>query len=217
MKHAAELIQSLAALLWPLVVAGLIVVLLPTLRNLIGHSDSINVEVAGAKVSVQRASEEVRRLINDLQDRVNDLEADRDDSRPVPSVADRSPDARRSVLWVDDRLEANVYERARLHDEQYRVMQAESTTTALNLLQSYGPFDVIISDMGRIEAGGHLNARAGLDLLRRIRQAGDSTPVIFYSSDRGLAPVRAELDRENGVSYTTSPSELMRLVGVAQP
>ena len=216
MNDAADFIQAVASVLWPLVVACLLVFLLPTLRSTIRRSDSINVEIAGTKVSVQRASDELRKLISDLQDRINELERTGNEGEPTYPAYAPPRDVRRSVLWVDDRVEANVFERARLRDAHYRVVLAESTTTALNLRQSDGPFDVIISDMRRIESGGQLNPRAGLDLLKAIRRSGDLTPVIFYSSTQSLAPVRLELDTENAVSYTTSPSELMALIGVAE-
>ncbi|MGW5237665.1 hypothetical protein ACWEOW_01890 [Monashia sp. NPDC004114] len=214
MDQAPALIESVASLVWPLALVALIVVLLPTLRRILGDSESVDVEVAGTKVSIQRASEGLRRLITDLQDRVNELESARIDvDQQIPKL-DEGRQRNRSVLWVDDRLEANVYERARLRDANFQVVQAESTTKALNALETDGPFEVIISDMSRIESSGRLNTRAGLELLSQLRAAGDTTPVVFFSSSRSLAPVLAELNAQTGVSYTTSPSELMRLVGI---
>jgi CheY-like chemotaxis protein len=213
MHQTAELIRSVASLLWPLAVIGITIFVLPTLRSALGKSDSINIEIAGTKVSLQRASEEVRKLIDDLQNRVNQLESTLDGGRNLEPL--RRPDVRRRILWVDDRIEANVYERARLEDAHYRVMQAESTNTALRLLRSQDPFDVIISDMGRVEESGRLNPRAGLDLLSQIRASGDPTPVVFYTSQQGIALARQELEGINDVAYTTSPSELMKILGIS--
>ncbi|MDI6105441.1 hypothetical protein QLQ12_43350 [Actinoplanes sp. NEAU-A12] len=214
----AEILTAIASLLWPVVVAALLVALFPVIKRFLSQSDSIDIEVAGAKISVQRASEELRQLISDLQDRVNELEATQSgtsiEAPEIPAIPG-SPTPRNVVLWVDDRREANVYERARLGDAGRRIVQAESTESALQRIRSDGPFDVIVSDMSRVEEGGRLNVHAGLDLLREIRDAGDDTPVVFYSSPHGLGSVRAELDRSVNVAYTTSPSELMRLLQVS--
>lgn len=214
----AEILDAIASLLWPVVVAALLAALFPVIKRFLSQSDSIDIEVAGAKVSVQRASEELRQLISDLQDRVNELEEAQSGSSieapEIPAISG-SPSPRDVVLWVDDRLEANVYERARLREAGRRIVQAESTRSALQRIRSDGPFDVIVSDMSRVEEGGRLNLHAGLDLLREIRDAGDETPVVFYSSPRGLGSVQADLDRFVNVAYTTSPSELMRLLRVS--
>jgi len=214
----AEILKAVASLLWPVVVAVLLIALLPVIRRLLSQSDSIDVEVAGAKVAVQKAAEELRKLISDLQDRVNELETALGNAsieaveRPVvPAPAQPS----NTVLWVDDRPEANVYERARLTEEGRRVVRAESTLSALQRLHTDGPFSVIVSDMSRVEQGGRLNLRAGLDLLHELRDSGDNTPIVFYSTSRSLEPVRAELEQAGNVSFTTSPSELMRLLHVA--
>src|SRR3954452_10747258 len=42
--------------------------------------------------------------------------------------------------------------------------------------------------MRRTSFGGKHNPVAGLTLPREVRQAGDSTPIVFYSSRRSLAP-----------------------------
>ena len=214
----ADILSAVASLLWPVVVAILLAGLFPVLKRFLSRSDSIDIEVAGAKVSVQSASEGLRKQINDLQDRVNELEKLRDGS-PLETldspVVARPAAPSNLVLWVDDRAEANVYERARLTEAGRRIVQAESTGSALQRLRNDGPFSVIISDMGRVEDGGRFNSHAGLDLLRQIRDSGDDTPVVFYSSGRGLDLVRDQLDREKNVSYTASPTELMRLLRVS--
>jgi CheY-like chemotaxis protein len=216
----ADILTAIASLLWPIVVGALLVALLPMIRRLLNQSESIDIEVAGTKISIQKASEELRKLIGDLQDRVNELESVRGDASAHPEV--HEPPAglpmqsrSRVVLWVDDRLEANVYERARLAEAGWRVVHAESTKSALERMHNEGPFSLIISDMARVEVGGRLNLRAGLDLLRELRSVGDNTPVVFYSSSRSLEMVKAELEKAGNVSYTTSPSELMRILHVS--
>jgi CheY-like chemotaxis protein len=197
--------------MWPAVVAVLVVVLLPVIRGIIKSSDSVDIEVAGTKISIQHAAEDIRKLINDLQDRLNALERiNENDNERIR----KSASLPRKILWVDDRLEANVYERARLKDAGYDVLQAVSTAAALRILASDGPVQLIITDMSRVESGGNYNASAGLDLIKSLRKANDLTPVVVYSSTRSLAPVREELQRLQNVSYTTSATELMKLMGI---
>ena len=211
----SDLLEAIASLLWPLVIGAVLLCLFPVVRNLLRESESVNVEVGGTKVSIQRASDDLKALISDLQDRVNQLENPQGVARTNGAASPVVTPLARKMLWVDDRLEANVYERARLDEAGVRVLQAESTERALQVLRDSGPFDVIVSDMGRVEERGHMNKRAGLDLLERLRAASDLTPVVFYSSHRGIRAVADELQRYPDARYTTSPSELMGLLGVS--
>jgi len=211
---SVDLIRAIAVLLWPVVVAGVLVFLLPVVRRLMRSSQSVDIEVAGTKLSIQGANEAIRKQIADLQDRVNALEAPpsaRTASYEIPAAL---PGAQK-ILWVDDRPNANVYERARVMDAGYRLLQADTTAAALRVVASDGPFELIISDMSRVEAGGNYNATAGLDLVKALREAGDQTRVVFYSSSKSLAPVMAELRQIPNIAYTTSPTELMYLIGIS--
>jgi PleD family two-component response regulator len=211
----SNVLSSIAQLLWPAVVAILVIVLLPVIRGLIKSSDSVNIEVGGAKISVQRAAEDIRKLINDLQDRLNAIEArtaPQDRQEVEKAISSPRP---AKLLWVDDRPDANVYERARAKDAGYEVLQAESTAAAHRSLASDGPVQLIITDMARVEAGGTYNRTAGLDLIRDLRKAGDLTPVIVYSSSRSLAPVQDDLNQQPNVASTTSPTELISLIGIS--
>lgn len=209
----SSILSSIAELMWPVVVAALIFILLPVIRDLIKNSDTVDIEVAGTKISVQRAAEDIRKLINDLQDRLNALE--RLIEARDTEVSSETLSLPRKVLWVDDRLEANVYERARLQDAGYEVLQAVSTAAALRIFASDGPVQWIVTDMSRIEAAGSYNPTAGLELIRTLRAANNLTPIIVYSSKGSLAPVREDLDAIPDVSYTTSPTELMSLMGIS--
>jgi CheY-like chemotaxis protein len=210
----SNLLSSIAQLLWPVVVAVLVIVLLPVIRGLIKGSDSVNLEVGGAKISVQRAAEDIRKLINDLQDRLNAIEG-RMPSQDAQEAGKATFLPRPSkILWVDDGPNANVYERARVKDAGYELLQAESTAVAQRILASDGPMQLIVTDMARVEAGSY-NMTAGLDLIKGLRKANDLTPVVVYSSRRSLAPVLDDLQKLTNVSYTTSPTELIGLIGVS--
>jgi ActR/RegA family two-component response regulator len=214
--QAADLLRAIAQLLWPVVVAILVFVLLPVIRSLIKSSDSINVEVGGAKISVQSAAEDIRKLISDLQDRLNVIEGRA--TLQGGEVVAKAPTVLRPTkfLWVDDRPGANVYERARVRDAGYEVLQAESTAAAERLLATDGPVQMIVTDMARVENAGKYNPTAGLDLINDLREANDFTPVVVYSSTRSLAPVIGDLRKMTNVQYTTSPTELISLIGIAE-
>ncbi|MFI5896779.1 hypothetical protein ACIA5D_42435 [Actinoplanes sp. NPDC051513] len=213
MSLLAEIMTAVASLLWPLVVVVVLIFLLPVFKRFLSQSDSIDVEVVGARISMQRASEELRKQINDLQDRVNELEATQNIGAADPPVVPDPSVPSNTVLWVDDHLENNLYERARLAEAGRRIVQADSTRSAMERLRDGGPYGVIVSDMSR-EENGRLNIYAGLDLLEQVRNAGSDTPIVFYSSPGGLSSVREELERADNVRYTASPSELMRFLNV---
>lgn len=208
----ADILRAAAALAWPILVIVTLIYLLPAARRLLGDSHSVDVEVGGARISVQTASDETRKLIEDLQDKVNDLSA-RVGELPTGVQAQTAVvPAPPRILWVDDQPAGNVYERARAADGGYDIVQATTTDSALKLLGSTEP-TVIVSDMGRTE-NGRFNPTAGLDLVRELRRNGDKTPVVFYGSSRRLAQLQEELDLIPGVSYTGSPTELAQILHV---
>jgi CheY-like chemotaxis protein len=189
-----------------------LIYLLPAARRLLHNSHSVEVEIGGTKISVQTASDETRKLIEDLQDKVNELSARLGEQPADVQARAAGVPASRRILWVDDEPSGNAYERARVADGGYDVVLATTTDSALKMVSSVEPA-VIISDMGRME-NGKFNATAGLDLVRELRKNGDQTPVVFYSSSRRLAALQETLDPIPGVSYTASPTELAQILHV---
>jgi CheY-like chemotaxis protein len=87
------------------------------------------------------------------------------------------------VLWVDDHPRNNAYECRTLAALGITVEQVVSTHEALEKTRR-ATYDVILSDMARDRPD------AGLELLRKLREAGCRTEVIFYvgrvEKDRGV-------------------------------
>ena len=80
-----------------------------------------------------------------------------------------------------------------------------STEQALGRLQTEH-FDVIISDMGRVEG-----PTEGYVLLQKLRAGGDTTPfIVFAGSD--LESHRREAIARGAQGSTNSPSALFKLV-----
>ena len=115
-----------------------------------------------------------------------------------------------AILWVDDNPRNNEMERARLRAAGVDVTVAFTTGDALARLEA-NPFRVVISDMGRYREGNY-EPRAGLDLLRRVRERPDPVRVIFYTSDRAVLEHGDEALVAGAAGMTSTMDELFRLI-----
>lgn len=122
---------------------------------------------------------------------------------------------RKGILWVDDNPELNTAERARLHERGAEVTVALGTAEALELFDPT-VFQLVISDIGRYRDGVY-QPGAGLDLLSRLREQGDSVRVIFYTSARAARALEDEVEARGGDGITDSMEELFRLVDGDSP
>jgi len=112
---------------------------------------------------------------------------------------------RKLILWVDDRPDNNVYERAAFEAMGVDFKLALSTNEALQMLAN-GQFAAIISDMGRKEG-----PREGYVLLDAIRSEGDKTPFFIYAGSN--APEHKRQALEHGAQGSTNDAqELFELV-----
>jgi DNA-binding winged helix-turn-helix (wHTH) protein/CheY-like chemotaxis protein len=108
------------------------------------------------------------------------------------------------ILWVDDRPDNNIREREAMAAFKVQFDLALSTEEALQRLRST-PYDLIISDMGR---PGDL--QAGYTLLQRLRQSGDTTRVVFYTSSCTDAQMQ-EARTRGALGCSTQISQLMQM------
>jgi CheY-like chemotaxis protein len=207
---AARIIEALGSLLWPLLLAVVLFRLVPHLPGLIAdvrqalRTRAFKVKVGGAELSVEQATEQLRRQVTDLQSQVAAQLVERS---PAAAAAPWPSQGRPTVLWVDDKPEANALEIAKLRDDGVEVLQARSTAEAMDVLTLRRGVQVVITDLGRVEDGEY-RPHAGLTLLRQLREAGFEQPVLVYTSARGV-----ERDREDAVAagaqrVTASPTEL---------
>jgi CheY-like chemotaxis protein len=194
--------------------------LFPVIRKRI-ESEDFSVEIAGQKVNFQSASRQLHGELDDLRSRVITL-AERLEGRESVDVGEAITEpaastARRTrirILWVDDRPENNAFLIKSLEDRDAEVVRAASTERALSELTSNPRgFDVVISDMGRTEHGQYREA-AGIDLVRRMRDAHLTVPVVIYAS-RGALVRSGEPALEAGaVAVTASPTELLAMLRI---
>lgn len=112
------------------------------------------------------------------------------------------------ILWVDDVPANNINEQRMFRQLGMSVTFAISTDEALTMLaRNPAGFDVVLSDMARME-DGRPNPRAGIDCLKRYLAARDTLPVIFYigvpDPTKGTPP--------GAFGLTHRPDELLHLV-----
>jgi CheY-like chemotaxis protein len=228
---AARIIEAIGSLLWPLLVAVLLIRVLPHVPGMVAdlrramRTRAFTVKVGGAELTVEEATEQLRRQVTDLQTHMADQLAEQGDAGPPsPAGIDLAPapateQGRPTVLWVDDNPEANTMELAKLRDDGVEVLLARSTAEAMDVLSLRRGVSAIVTDLGRSE-DGEFRSHAGLALLRQLGEAELDQPVLVYTSSR-----RVELDRQDALDagatvVTSSPTELfaaLRRVLAAAP
>lgn len=121
---------------------------------------------------------------------------------PVPAPDTSTRLAR--LLWVDDNPDNNLYETVAFEQLGRFVTKTTSTVAAMRYLDEL-PFSLIITDVGR----GN-DPHAGEDLIRRVRAAGRTAPIIVYT--RGAAAQRDHLRGLGADAVVDMPDELIREV-----
>ena len=107
----------------------------------------------------------------------------------------------RTILWVDDRPDNNVFERKSFGALGVKFELALTTSEALEALKNK-TYSAIISDMGRKEGD-----REGYVLLEELRKTDSKTPYFIYAGSN--APEHKQEALERGAQGSTnSPHEL---------
>jgi CheY-like chemotaxis protein len=222
---AARIIEAIGSLLWPLLVAVVLIRVLPHVPALVAdlrramRTRAFTVRIAGAELTVEEATEQLRRQVTDLQTHMAIQLADRDGAGPPPppapgtaagtgEAAGPSGPGRPTLLWVDDRPDDHALELAKLRDDGIEVLLARSTAEALDVLSLRRGVHAVVTDLGRAE-DGEFRTHAGLALLRQLKEAEHTQPVLVYTD-----AARAELDRQDALDagaalVTASPVELL--------
>ena len=229
---AARIIEAIGSLLWPLLVAVLLVRILPHVPGVVAdlrralRTRAFTVKVAGAELTVEEATEQLRRQVTDLQTHMAMQLAERDGAGPPPppptpgsapgappgdAAAPPAP-GRPTLLWVDDHPDDHALELAKLRDDGIEVLLARSTAEALDVLSLRRGVHAVVTDLGRSE-DGEFRTHAGLALLRQLKEAEHAQPVLVYTET-----ARAELDRQDALDagaalVTASPVELLAALG----
>lgn len=118
----------------------------------------------------------------------------------------------RRILWVDDYPGNNESLVSQLQVEGIEVVEALSTRQAMEILASgKSVFDLLLSDMGRNEDGKE-QPDAGIQLVRRVREARIRTPIYIYTSASQAANRREDTLKAGGNGITCSVHELFEWI-----
>jgi CheY-like chemotaxis protein len=217
MEATSKLLESIASILWPLIAAALIVIFRPAFLSLIesGKTRKFTLKIGGQELTMEEVNQQQRNLIADLQSQVVELSKRIEGSipaQPIPteSIAQKSIERKRSVLWVDDQPKNNSYFVQQLTDLGVNVDLALSTADGLARLSRHD-YNVVISDMGRKEDESY-NPIAGLYLLKDIQKINRTIPVIFFCSRRGVEDHKEEVMAMGAKGITSSSTELFGLL-----
>lgn len=207
------LLEALEAVSWPAVGLVFLWYFGEPLKEILRDSDSVRLGGAGIDAQVTRnesqasafmgaaAASKNPNTVNHPEEVVRQIESFSN------SVSNDSTDgvAGSRILWVDDNPSNNLYECRSLDALGIDITTAERTEEALDQLQRQN-FDLIISDMGRDE-----DSRAGYELLQKMREAGDLTPFVIYSSSDSKEHEK-EARRKSALGSTNDPHELFELI-----
>jgi CheY-like chemotaxis protein len=216
---AARIIEAIGSLLWPLLVAVLLIRVLPHVPSLVAElrramrSRAFTVKIGGAELTVEEATEQLRRQVTDLQTHMAVQLAERGElGGAAPAIAEEAAapapgQGRPTILWVDDQPGDHTLELAKLRDDGVEVLLARSTAEAMDVLSLRRGVQVVVTDLVRSE-DGEFRSHAGLALLRQLKEAEQDQPVLVYTDGR-----RAELDRQDAIDagatvVTASPVDL---------
>jgi CheY-like chemotaxis protein len=161
--------------------------------------------LANARVQFEAVEAELRGKIKSLERAVERQQTASDVLFKAGSPASGQPAApdKRRVLWVDDNPSNNESIAVLLQGLGAEVEVALSTDQALAKLQE-STYDLIISDMGRVEGRD-----AGLDLLQKIRLKPDRTPFVIYASGNAVSRTRERALNLGALDAVASPTALM--------
>ena len=239
MEYLSQLIDSIATILWPLIVIIILLSFRKNIQALIksGESRKFSVKIGDMEVSMDELSKQQGEMIKDLQARINTMQKEmvamsqptreakgKLDStgarETVPDVGaaafdigvDTDPfdDDISSILWVDDNPVNNAFLIDSLKYQGIQVTNALSTQEGLEHFRR-GTFDCIITDISRKEGGLVANRQAGFELIREIRERNKEIPIFIYTAkfDERL---RHKAKESGATGITSSPSELLQML-----
>jgi CheY-like chemotaxis protein len=214
-----EVLTSISHYLWPALATVVLLKLMPVIREVL-RTRSYKITVGSVSVDVQTASEGLQKQITDLQNQVAQIREPSAVLNRSTEVASDTPVSRASsppplgarILWVDDNPDNNVYELQTLESKGMSVTTATNTVEALKALHTEKYF-AVITDMGRLE-GGSYNPKAGLELVKTIRNADKEIPLYVFTTQRSVKQHRQELMQVGANAITSSSVKLLEMLHV---
>jgi CheY-like chemotaxis protein len=207
METLLKFIEVITDLFIPLSVFILIITNIKTIKDLLLglKNRMIKLEIGGNKIEIGEAFEQQNNIIKDMQkylaDNIND------NQKIQKNISDDRLCNR--ILWVDDFPNNNIMLEQTLKSDGFNIDKALSTKEALQLYKN-GKYDIIISDMERIENG--INRReAGIELFNNIRNSDKDISMIIYTS---YTEEKEYFDAINSLQskITSSSTELLNII-----
>jgi len=209
MESLAKLISALSSLAWPALFAALLYKFNEPIKALIesARGRKFTIKVAGNELTVEEASEQQRKIVNDVQSKLVEIEKRMEAEKYITLNTNVQKNANnKRILWVDDTPKNNSFLVASLQEQGHNVEIALTTDEGVNKFSSQS-YDIIISDMSRPGDG-----KAGITLAKIIRSANSELPLYIFCGGWAARNLREEA-LANGVtditsSYTTLLSRL---------
>lgn len=213
------LVSLIQAISWPLVVLVIVNYFGDSIKRILHNVSELSVKAGpsgveatikrkieaaallGAASAQKKESQSPSQKNMSAEDEAHEI-ADAVDRASHPRVAQQV--ANKWVLWVDDRLDENIYEKKSLETVGIQFTVCRSTEEAIEKLQLH-QYNLTISDLERPP-----DTQAGYTLLKKLRERGFYTPYIIY--DRVILPEhKAEARRLGARGTTNNPQELFDL------
>jgi CheY-like chemotaxis protein len=213
-NSTAELIEALSKWAWPVFVAFVAIRLFPYLIEII-KSRPFKLKVGDLEVSVQEASEQLRKQVGDLQEQMAAIRVHYPQIPLVNSVmkdgsaveANPYKEFRPRVLWVTGSFNNHAYELANIR-EHADVETVKSTNEAINKLRAHMHlFNAVISGMSR-EEEGEQNYTAGISLISKAREIGYEGPIYIFCSEENVRAHGKEAVNMGAEGVTSSPVQV---------
>ena len=205
-----EFWKAIAQFSWPITVVILALIFRKFLITLT-KKDQMTIKVAGMEISVAQATKQTGVELSDIQSRLAALEEvkkEQGENGELPPETATLPNYT-SLLWVDDYPSNNAFLIEKLERDGVHIRKELSTDSALAALKS-DSFDLVISDLGRVENGVD-NPLAGLDFVRETKAAGLNLPILIFAGTRGIQN-RDRLLTAGATEVTSSSVDVFRFI-----
>jgi len=200
MESLSKLISALASLAWPAIFVLLIYRFHNPIQKLIesARGRKFTIKVAGNELTMEEASEQQRKILNDMQSRLAEIEKHIENKEKISLGNESRPEPKsKRILWVDDSPRNNSYLVAALTDMGHSVDIALSTDKGVSKFKERY-YDIVISDMGRPE-----DEKAGITLAKAVHSIRTGVPYFIFCGGWAARNLRQEA-LDAGVSEITS-------------
>jgi len=200
MEPLSKLITALSSLAWPVIFGILLYKFHKPIQTLIesARGRKFTIKVAGNELTMEEASEQQRKIVNDVQSRLAEIEK-RLEGKAEISLNNGTESAPRSkrILWVDDNPKNNSYLIASIQEKGHSIDIALTTDEGIRKFKENN-YDIVISDMSRPE-----DKKAGMTLAKAIQSIRSDVPYFIYCGGWAARNMREEA-LSAGVTYITS-------------